>query len=69
MESPIIKRVVCLSWIREQAREEFEMLKKEPELDPTFFTEDELELYVNFLLRVHADVWLVLDDEKHEGII
>lgn len=65
MEKPNIKRVTGLSWIRKQAKEDFEMLKKEPELDPSFFTDDELEHYVDFLLRVHADEWLVIDDTNN----
>lgn len=66
MDKPSIKRVVRLSWIRAQAKDEFEQLKKEPELDPTFFTDDELEHYVNFLLRVHADEWIVINDLNNE---
>lgn len=62
MDKQTIKRVTRLSGVREQAKEEFEMLKKEPELDPTFFTEEGLEHYENFLLRVHTDEWLVIDD-------
>lgn len=69
MDKPSIKRVVRLSWIREQAKEEFELLKKEPELDSSFFTDGELEHYVNFLLRVHADEWLIIDDINDEGTI
>lgn len=69
MEKPSIKRVVHLSWVRAQAKEEFERLKKEPELDSAFFTDEELEHYVNFLLRVHTDKWIVINDKNNEGII
>lgn len=69
MDKPSIKRVVRLSWVRAQTKEEFEMQKKEPELDPTFFTDEELEYYVNFLLRVHTDEWIVINDKNNEGII
>ena len=69
MDKPSIKRVGRLSWVRAQAKEEFERLKKEPELDSAFFTDDELENYVNFLLRVHTDEWIVINDKNNEGII
>ena len=69
MDKPSIKRVVRLSWVRAQAKEEFERLKKEPELDSAFFTDEELESYVNFLLRVHTDEWIVINDKNNEGII
>lgn len=69
MDKPMLKRVVRLSWIWAQAKEEFKRLKEEPELDPTFFTDDELDHYVNFLLRVHADEWLIIDDIYNDGTI
>ncbi len=69
MEKPSIKRLVRLSWVRAQAKEEFERLKKEPELDSAFFTDEELENYVNFLLRVHTDEWIVINDKNNEGNI
>ena len=56
------KQLVKLSWIYKEAREEFEAMKKVPELDPDFFTEEELDHYVGVIIRSHLNDWLVIDD-------
>lgn len=66
MDKPMLKRVVRLSWIWAQAKEELEQLRREPDLDPDFFTDDEFEDYIDFLIRVHADEWLIIDDVNDE---
>lgn len=62
MGKPTIKSVKYLSQIWEDAKENLEMLKKEPGLDPTVLTDDWLEKYVILMLHVHGDEWLVIDD-------
>lgn len=64
-----IKKIVRLSWIKDQARSEFEIMKKHPELDADFFTEEELEHYVDVMIRSHEDEWIVINDLGDEGII
>lgn len=62
MERPSIKKIVCLSWIRQLAKAEFEALKSNSELDTEFFNGDELEHYIDVLLKNHEADWLVIDD-------
>lgn len=66
MKKPEIKKVVRLSWIREQAAKEFEELKRIPDLDPSFFTTEEMEYYIGTLIRSHADEWMVVNDIEDE---
>lgn len=68
MNKPNIKKVVRLSWIREQARQEFEEMRHNPELDPAFFTDEELEHYLGVLIRSHAEDWLVIDDRDERTV-
>lgn len=63
-----VKRVVKLSWIYESARKEFDVMKKHPDLDPDFFTEDELDHYVGVIVRNHIGDWLVIDDRDERAI-
>lgn len=62
MENPDIKKVVRLSWLREQAAQEFEVLKRVPNLDSSFFSAEELEHYIGVLIRSNEEDWLVIDD-------
>lgn len=66
MKKPEIKKVVRLSWIREQAAKEFEELRNVPDLDPSFFTAEEMEHYIGTLIRSHADEWMVVNDIEDE---
>ena len=66
MKKTRIKKVVRLSWIREQAAKEFEELKCVPDLDPSFFTAEELEHYIGALIRCHAKDWMVVNDIEDE---
>ena len=61
---PTVKRIVKLSWIHDSAREEFEFMKKHPDLDADFFNDEELDHYVSVIIRSHAEDWLVIDDMK-----
>ena len=65
---PEVKRIVKLSWIYESAREEFDEMKKHPDLDPDFFTDEELDHYVRVIIRSHVEDWLVIDD-RNEGAV
>lgn len=69
MIKPQIKKVVRLSWIREQAAKEFEKLKRVTNLDPSFFTAEEMEHYIKVLIMSHADDWMVINDIENEGAI
>lgn len=66
MEKPGIRKIVCLSWIREQATDEFEALRQDPCLDPEFFTDEELEHYIKVIIMSHADDWMVINDIENE---
>lgn len=65
---PSVKRIVKLSWIYQSAREEFEAMKQHPDLDPDFFTEEELEHYVGVIIKSHINDWLVIDDRDERAI-
>lgn len=67
MIKPEIKKIVRLSWIWEWATKKFEELRCSPNLDPSFFTADELEHYIGVLIRSHADDWMVINDIEDEG--
>lgn len=69
MEKTEIKKVVKLSWIYDSARAEFEMMKQMPDLDASFFTEDELEHYVGVIIKSHLDDWLVVNDIDNERTV
>ncbi len=62
------KKIVKLSWIYESAREEFEVMKKHPDLDPDFFTDEELEHYVGVIIKNHINDWLVIDDRDERTV-
>lgn len=62
MGKTTIKSVKYLSQIWEDGKENLEMLKKEPGLDPTVLTDDWLEKYLILMLHIHADEWLVIDN-------
>lgn len=66
MRKPEIKKVVRLSWVRERAAEEFEDMKRDPQLDPMFFDNQELEHYIGVIIRSHAEDWMVIDDLRDE---
>lgn len=69
MRKPKIKKVVRLSWIREKAAEEFEELKRTPDLDSSFFTADEMEHYIEVLIKCHAEDWMVINDLQDERAV
>lgn len=67
MIKPEIKKIVRLSWVKERAAKDFEEMKRDPQLDPMFFNDQELEHYIGVLIRTHADEWMVIDDLGDEG--
>lgn len=69
MAKPEIKRVVRLSSVMERARKEFEEMGLNPELDASFFSDDELKHYVGVLIKSHAEDWLVINDCGDEGAV
>ncbi len=69
MTKPAIKKVVRLSWLREHAKQEFDEMRGNPDFDPTFFSEAELEHYIRVLIRSYEDDWLIIDDIEDERTI
>lgn len=68
MDKICIKKVVRLSRIRDRATEELEEMRRSPELDPAFFTDEELEHYIGVLIRSHEDDRLVIDDRDERVV-
>ena len=53
------------SELLEQIRQDFEIMENESsDIDPGFFTEDDVWSLYEFLLRRHRDDWYVIDDMK-----
>lgn len=69
MGEPAIRKIVCMSWIRKQAADEFEALRQDPRLDPEFFTDEELEHYIKVKIMSHADEWMVINDIANERVM
>lgn len=69
MKKPEIRKFVRLSWVREQAKQEFVEIRSNPNIDSTFFTDMELEHYIWVLIRRHEADWLVIDDLGNERVI
>lgn len=53
----------------ERARKEFEEMGLNPELDASFFSDDELKHYVGVLIKSHTEDWLVINDCGDEGAV
>ena len=53
------------SELLEQIRQDFEIMENESsDIDPGFFTEDDVWSLYEFLLMRHKDDWFVIDDMK-----
>ena len=53
------------SELLEQIRHDFEIMENESsDIDPGFFTEDDVRSLYEFLLMRHKDDWYVIDDMK-----
>lgn len=53
------------SELLEQIRQDFEIMENESsDIDPGFFTEDDVRSLYEFLLMRHKDDWYVIDDMK-----
>lgn len=53
------------SELLEQIRQDFEIMENESsDIDPGFFTEDDVWSLYEFLLMRHRDDWFVIDDMK-----
>ena len=56
------------SELLEQIRHDFEIMENESsDIDPGFFTEDDVWSLYEFLLMRHKDDWFVIDDMKDSG--
>ena len=56
------------SELLEQIRQDFEIMENESsDIDPGFFTEDDVWSLYEFLLMRHKDDWVVIDDMKDDG--
>lgn len=55
------------SELLEQIRQDFEIMENESsDIDPGFFTEDDVWSLYEFLLMRHRDDWYVIDDMEDE---
>lgn len=55
------------SELLEQIRHDFEIMENESsDIDPGFFTEDDVWSLYEFLLMRHKDDWVVIDDMKDD---
>ena len=55
------------SELLEQIRQDFEIMENESsDIDPGFFTEDDVWSLYEFLLMRHRDDWYVIDDMENE---
>ena len=62
-----VKKIVLLSWVRQQAQDEIYILKGLPYLDTEFFNDEEFEHYIRILIARHKDDWVVIKDKKTEN--
>ncbi len=60
-----VMEVKYKSELLEQIRQDFEIMESESsDIDPGFFTEDDVWSLYEFLLMRHKDDWYVIDDMK-----
>lgn len=62
-DKPTCKRLLKASMLEEQIRQEFEKRQNhEQDIDNGYFDDDEVESYLHFLIREHANDWSVIED-------
>lgn len=65
MSNGNVMEVKYKSELLEQIRQDFEIMENESsDIDPGFFTEDDVRSLYEFLLMRHKDDWYVIDDMK-----
>lgn len=65
MNNGNVMEVKYKSELLEQIRQDFEIMENESsDIDPGFFTEDDVWSLYEFLLMRHKDDWYVIDDMK-----
>ena len=65
MNNGNVMEVKYKSELLEQIRQDFEIMENESsDIDPGFFTEDDVWSLYEFLLMRHRDDWYVIDDMK-----
>ena len=65
MNNGNVMEVKYKSELLEQIRQDFEIMENESsDIDPGFFTEDDVWSLYEFLLMRHKDDWFVIDDMK-----
>ena len=65
MSNGNVMEVKYKSELLEQIRQDFEIMENESsDIDPGFFTEDDVWSLYEFLLMRHQDDWYVIDDMK-----
>ena len=65
MNNGNVMEVKYKSELLEQIRQDFEIMENESsDIDPGFFTEDDVWSLYEFLLMRHQDDWYVIDDMK-----
>lgn len=67
MSNGNVMEVKYKSELLEQIRQDFEIMENESsDIDPGFFTEDDVWSLYEFLLMRHQDDWYVIDDMEDE---
>lgn len=61
-----LKRVVRLSTILSEARDKFERLKENRELDRSLFSEEGFMYYFETILISHKEDWEIINDIDYE---
>ena len=68
MDNTDKKETIYKSELLEKIRQDFKTMERESkDIDPGFFTEDDVFSFYDFLLMRHCDEWTVIDDTKEEN--
>ena len=66
-ESPSIKRIVKVSMLLEEIRNELDTITRElPDFNADFYDDAEIEKVLNYLAAKHEDEWILIDDRYEQ---
>lgn len=65
---PKILKLVPLSALIEQARRDLLELGNNPDVDPGFLSDNDINDYVNTMVALHSDEWSIINDVDYERI-
>lgn len=63
------RKIIRMSWIKQQAKQQIESLIENPDIDNEFMKEEDITEYVKFLINAHKGDWIVYNDLEDERII